>query len=103
MAQAVAGWTLLASSLSDIKLNEYFNTETPTLRKLLEKKTLEVKSAAGEAIALLYSAHLTSSEKSKVGFLPDIDSLKEQLEALATDGAKHRSREMRKKTAFSIS
>jgi len=98
-AQAITIWSLLASTCSEWDLGTtVYAKYLPLFTKLLEHKDLEVRSAAGEAIALLYSANLNvetmnedekEKKKFKPKFKPDLTTLTELVQALAKEGSKH--------------
>jgi len=103
IADAIQIWALLASTISAAQLGTtYFNKFVPAFTKFLDHQSLEVRAAAGEAVALLFDAtnglevEETEKEKEKK---PDSDEeliqLKEtkqselikSLQSLATQGS----------------
>jgi len=109
-SQAITIWSLLASTFSAWDLGtSIYSKYLPLFTKLLEHKDLEVRSAAGEAIALLYSANLnveTMNEDEKEGknfvskYKPDLTTLTELVQALAKEGSKHIQKKRESQTTF---
>jgi len=57
IADAIQTWALLASTVPTTQLGvTIFNKFVPPFTKLLDHKSLEVRAAAGEALALLFDA-----------------------------------------------
>jgi len=112
ISQAITIWALLASTFSTWDLGtDVYAKYLPVFTKLLEQKDLEVRSAAGEAIALLYSANLsietmdeeeTGGKKFECKYKPDISSLTELLQALAKEGSKHIQKKGKSETTLSF-
>eukprot|EP00462_Mataza_sp_D1_P001725 CAMPEP_0175095184 /NCGR_PEP_ID=MMETSP0086_2-20121207/4011_1 /TAXON_ID=136419 /ORGANISM="Unknown Unknown, Strain D1" /LENGTH=406 /DNA_ID=CAMNT_0016368397 /DNA_START=44 /DNA_END=1264 /DNA_ORIENTATION=- len=92
--QALDSFGLLATSLPASQLAaSVAKTYLPTWVDLLEHKCLEVRSSAGENIALVAEAAAAQGEELPV----DFDSLMEKLEDLATDHSKRKAKGEKKK------
>ncbi|GAB9473292.1 hypothetical protein Gpo141_00010446 [Globisporangium polare] len=90
---ALESWGLLASSLSDEELigDEYVDRNLPRFLELLTHVDVEVRSAAGENIAMLYEA------SQKCGMtLPYDEDIVEKFRVMSKDSSKKNSKKDRK-------
>lgn len=99
VSEAIHGWTLLASSLPQNALNEVVMPRyRDKLISLLQSDSPDVRAAAGEALALLFEAHI-NVQKSLPQAMQELDSSLDDIidimEDLADETAKHMSRKSR--------
>jgi len=105
--EAIRAWALMSSTATLHQLSGVlYKNYLPQFVKLLDHKSLEVRSAAGEGIALLESAFLEDDEetqetetkddpkeKKKKGIhTPDLSYIIEKLQALAKESTKHQAK-----------
>uniref|UniRef100_V5I981 Interferon-related developmental regulator 1 n=1 Tax=Anoplophora glabripennis TaxID=217634 RepID=V5I981_ANOGL len=96
-ASALSTWNLLLTLISPGSIGGMLNTKSlPSLEKLselLESSHLEVRMAAGEALALIYELGREEDEEFEEDFALDVT---ETLKQLATDSHKYRAKKDRK-------
>jgi len=90
LASAIQGWTLLASGLhNEVLVYRMLPKVKRQLVRFLEHSVLEVRTAAGEALALLYEAYYEEDVEEKDVELKDI---LERVEILSKESTKRKSK-----------
>lgn len=103
VVQALTAWGLLATTKAVQTLATALYTSTvPLLMPLLDSKSVEVRLATGEAIALLYAARHALEEAGEFEDSDndceiDVDAVIGSIEDLASDGKRSRGKSERKK------
>lgn len=96
---ALLSWCLLLTISQSSSINKLVDSHLPKLCELLQSGDVELRIAAGEAIALIYELVREEDED----FMGDnIEELEAQLKQLATDGNKYRSKKDRKQQRSSF-
>ncbi|XP_035675533.1 interferon-related developmental regulator 2-like isoform X1 [Branchiostoma floridae] len=96
---ALSAWTLLLSIAPPSKVQEFVRTHLPKLPQLLQSDDVNMRIAAGEAIALLYELARVQDED----FLgQDLDSLCTRLKQLATESVKYIAKNDKRKQRSSF-
>ncbi|KAJ8731743.1 hypothetical protein PYW08_014473 [Mythimna loreyi] len=97
-AVALDGWALLFPLLSPDHALSLLHNQSPsfaTLEKLLEAQSLEMRMAAGGALAIVYEA-VTNDDDKENALTPEVDELLPRLTELARDSDKTRAKKDRK-------
>ncbi|XP_077987374.1 interferon-related developmental regulator 1-like isoform X2 [Glandiceps talaboti] len=96
---ALSAWTLLLSISPQSHIQAMIPTHLPKLAELLRSDDVNLRIAAGEAIALFYEL---SRERDENFEGEDIDTLKVTLKELATDSNKYRAKKDRRQQRSSF-
>ncbi|XP_076340105.1 interferon-related developmental regulator 1-like [Tachypleus tridentatus] len=98
-SHALLAWSLLVTISSTLQVIELAESQLKKLPELLESPNLELRIAAGEAIAILYEV---IREESVDFEIDNIENLCETLRQLATDSHKFRAKKDRRQQRSSF-
>ncbi|XP_005106666.1 interferon-related developmental regulator 1 [Aplysia californica] len=93
MSQALSAWCLLLTVAPQYEVQTHINNHLGYLQDLLQSSDVDLRMAAGEAVALLYELARDSDEDFEH---EEETSLCELLKQLATDSVKHRAKKDRR-------
>ncbi|XP_002742123.1 interferon-related developmental regulator 1-like [Saccoglossus kowalevskii] len=96
---ALSAWTLLLSISPITHVQSLISSHLPKILELLRSEDVNLRIAAGEAIALFYEL---AREQDELFVGEDIDSLKITLKELATDSNKYRAKKDRRQQRSSF-